>query len=83
MLTAKHTRGTLISCIDELVIAHHGESLIGDTAQVAPLVKADVIFFGRLHQLRLIHNLSDLLLEQAVWQDSWSIRVSAITARDR
>ena len=83
LLTTKYTRGALIGCIYELIITHHRESLIGDASQIASLVKADVVFFGRLHQLRLVHNLTNLLFEQAMWLDSWSICNSAITARDR
>jgi hypothetical protein len=83
LLTTKHACGTLVVRIGELIIAHHRKSLISDATQIAALVKADVILLGRLHQLRLIHNLSDLLLEQAVWQDSRCICVSAIAAGNR
>ena len=85
-----HLGSVLVWCIDELlaapciaflngfVVAHRWHPLVGYSAQVATLVKADLIFFCRLDQLRLVHNLSNLFLKQTVRQHTECTALSII-----
>lgn len=57
---------TFLSFTNRFIITHCGQTLVRDATQIATLVEANFILTRRLHHLRLIHDLSDLLLEQAV-----------------
>ena len=52
-----------------VVVAHGRQTLVGNPPQVAALVEADLVLPRRLHHLRLVHNLADLLLKQTVGQN--------------
>ena len=90
-----HLGSCLVLCIDELltaariaflnglVIAHRWHTLVGYAAQVAALVKADLVFFCRLDQLRLVHNLSNLFLKQTVRQHTECTSLPIIWIVDR
>ena len=60
--TSVHVRALL------LVVAHRRQTLVCDAAQMIArlVVETHVVFLGRLDQLRLVHDLPDLFLQQAV-----------------
>ena len=82
LLTAK--RGPMTH-IYRLIITHHRESLISNSAQIGTLVKADIVLFCRLNELTLVHDLANLLLQHRVWLVAicltQSSRISARTDR--
>ena len=69
LLAASSILVTFIT-INSLVVAHGGQALISNPPQiVTSLVKAHIMLLSGLDQLRLVHDLTDLLLQQAVWHD--------------
>ena len=56
-----------------LVVAHCREALIGDSPQIATLIKADFVVSGGLHHLRLIHDLTDFFFEERVRQNAVAV----------
>ena len=56
-----------------LVVAHRRQALISNSTEITTLIKADLILASRLHHLRLVHDLTDLLFKQAVGQNTGAI----------